>query len=298
MSEDNKKILNVVIIGTSAHEDNQGKTPSLEDIESSIILAENNDYTLNIIFVDPNYYYLKFIDEESPLFLQKEKKLVNSLKKYSSFIEDFYYRSNLSFDEEDNCIFISFIKPIKNTYEFMDFIESWMTTNKYFIIPDRVLKLNLSEIIEDFFSNKLKNPYDIYLAKELPVMSKDDFMEIKKIMLTACELNIWYIKAEFHDEKTGIPKIVIPSWTFNTEIPILKGIIMYYKLYNENKIHRPANEICESAEYRKLLTEILSKTIANFAVNNKLIKMKEVEKGWFHTKTYSLIMKRINEMKY
>ena len=291
--------LNIVIIGSSAHEDQKGRTPTLSNVEESIIYSLNNNYELNIIFVDPMYYRLKFVDSTSSVSLQEEHELVTKLKNGGiEFIEEFYYRSKLNFKKEESVLYINYVKSVKNTFQFMHFIESYDTNLKYFYLPiNKTERLNLLEVVEDFLSPK-KNlivvPYDLYHPKKIEnYMSPEDLKELKKLIVDGCELNIWYIKAEIHKEDTGIPKIRMPCWTYNTEIGILKGIIKYYELYNDNKIHRPSREICSSSDYRMLLCHLLSKILSNFAVNNNLIKIKDVD-SWFDQKLYEKIIKKIS----
>ena len=175
--------LTVVIIGSSAsgdfEETKMGNTPNFENIDESLEIAEINKTVLNIIFVDPMYYRLKFVEETSSDVLKDESILVDRLKKYQEcvFIEDYYYRSKLNFnepfikpqessqkeqekeeseeeeEEEDEqpvekVIFVSFVKSVKNTYQFMQFVESYETKNKFFVIPnDTVNKFNLSGLL-------------------------------------------------------------------------------------------------------------------------------------------------------
>uniref|UniRef100_A0A6C0AD07 Uncharacterized protein n=1 Tax=viral metagenome TaxID=1070528 RepID=A0A6C0AD07_9ZZZZ len=293
--------LNIIIIGTCASEENPGHTPTLENIENSFLIASNEDMNLKITFVDPGFDFIQYVDSDSNEYLQNEKKKVDALKENVDFIEDFYYRSKLNFKKEDICIFVNYTKSSNNiltTYDFMHFIESWETENKYFYNPlDKNGFFDLYSIVKDYFGKqeKIVSPYDLYSGKKITdKIEQRDFNDVKKLMINACELNLWFLRAKYHLEETEIP-IPTPSWTYNVEIPILKGLISYYGLYNNNQIHRPANEICESSDYRRTICIILCKVISNFAVNNGFIKLSEITNGWFSRATYNLIKDRLEE---
>lgn len=234
-------------------------------------LEKFNNINAKFYFVDPEYFNTEQIEisngEYVPLYFHKWKHEYNSSTRY---------------------IFVSFIENINTTYKFMNFLEMYETENFHYLIFESFAKL--FDVLP--YPPKV---YNIYLgdAIDKTQITNSDFLEIKKLYQEGLIFLFHYFDANIHKSSTSNPEEIIPSWCFNPELPIVKGLIVYFDLINhQNEIHSPKNEMCYNAYYRRLIMESLCKIIANFAVNNNLITVDEVRK-WMKKKTFELINSRL-----
>lgn len=273
--------LNLVFVGSSL-KNNVSHTPSIDDINR---WTENNIY---IYFVDPNYYYHDISIFDDSL---EEKKKIQDLKNSGnvSLHYEHYYFSNLKFNLEEKVIYISYVKECKDPYDVMYLVNDYNVINRTYVVKPKLDEID--DIINEFeFGDKYKI-YDIYSGKKMT----DDLYKNKIYSLynDAIDLIYYYFQGKF--DTKDVPDVKIAHYCYNVETPILKGLIYYHGLHptNDNAIHRPNMEICESADYRKYILLLLCKLVSNFAVNNNLLSEKDISRikkhGWEKWQTYEII---------
>ena len=307
------KNLNIIILGCSASFESKGQTP--DDINESIIFANNNDINLKILLVDPAYNDIELLTEGLNNNILNERELIalqENFTIYKNFYNDFLKEGKIPHNEDT--IYVSYIGIEKNIYDLINIVESYPTEeeNVFFYLPKNLNRCKIMDLINDYLSEDkllLEKSYDIYQGNNWDNY-KNHHSYIKNIYLVMCEFILHAFKGKFQDEKRPFPKEGVPHWCYNTNVPIIKGLIKYYELTpremsiinsigNEeiikNDLHRPSIEFTESSIYRKQIMEYMCRILANFMVNNNLINITEINK-WMSSKTYELIFKRLNEL--
>lgn len=289
--DEEKNNLSIIILGSSANLDSKGQTPdSLIDLFNS---AEINNIELSVYLIDPIFSDVFKLNTENDNILNEREKLYNLMDENENIhiINNFYtFNKERDFLKND-LIVISYI-GLKSYYDLMYITEIYPSEeeNNFFLMRNE--KINIEDVMNDYFQAEktmLVKPYDIYQGDKYV---GDNMGEIKEIYLVMCNFILNYFSAKIDKKDTRYPEADIPSWCYNTEIPVLKGLIIYYGLFSENEIHKAASEICESAFYRNQIMTYMCQILANFVINNSIIEKEDVKK-WMSVKTFRMIKREL-----
>jgi hypothetical protein len=261
------------------------------DIRQARLDVEANEYNMldDKDTVDEIIFEKGAIEEVENMPEYGEK--VEIVEEFLPFTKNRYTGKNviyLCYNNDEN-------NDIKDEYDLMHFTEDYFShkgEKKAYIVNDGKEEEDLVSLMDDFLKDKIPLPYNPWRGEKM-MKRKDNILSLYKEGII---ILIHYLSAGFHlydknDKDTDYPRIWIPSWCFNVEIPYLKGIIYYYHLISDNEVHRPDMEICQNAEYRQTLTQCLVHILSNFLVNNGYVR--KDTKNWYDVTIYENVLNKI-----
>jgi hypothetical protein len=325
--------LNIVIVGSSAIPEilikdplvpdfgveSKGQTPSLDNYLEAKLICKNNNINMKLFLIDPNYNIIKDNSADKSEEILNEYNLLTLLEIHGVEVIplhfhkwDNYLRTSgkdipiskqiiksTNNDFNENIIYVSYNGSL-NTYEFMTFLETSRTDNRWYYIPKNNDKCDVSYIVTEYINNTnvIINPYNIYSGNKLTeYISSNDLIAAKSYFKIGCILAVNYINAGFNSYDANLPLIILDSWNYQCETPFLKGIILYYGLYSESADRSTQSEMITSAASRRTITFTICKVLSNFAINNNIITIEEVTElgGWFMASVYEIIYNRLDD---
>lgn len=308
MSENN---LNIIIIGSASNDISVGNTPTEKNIINTNIFLESVSINFKLFLIDPEFNYILLNSKYHHQNMKDEFLLLNNLQDILNsngdniveVIPNYYHQFKIddlemgiqTIDFDIPTIYISCL-GFNSTYEIMLFIEDFNLNNTFFYNNPPNKKIDLLQITKNYnefisngntliSNNYIISPKNLFALTKINNLeiNKEDFLFLKKNFIILASLIIYYIKAGFHllDMNQTIPKILIPNWAYNTETPIIKSIILHYKLKSPYKDLTLQHLMIESSEFKNTLLNYMIGFLSNFSINNNLIKKSDVIDGWF-----------------
>jgi len=277
--------------------------PDKKDTDMAFTIAEQHKIDLSVHLISPNYA----VRVHAPSWDSKleRKKIIPQLRKEIEVIPMRYDEwAGRVFPETDQAIYITFMK---NAYEVMDFIGVVQTEKRWYLNANCAFQLQ--DLVVDVVNtaNPLDDKgvpiprwslppstYNFYDAGKLDTKQPTaDLKAVQEYASVACDWIRQWIISGFHDLRdpsVGKPPI-IDNWIFNVETAPIKGYIGWYGLIPEVMDRKPDFEIRESSDYRRRLYKVIAQAMANFAVNNGLVKVEQVSatRGWNAPETWAMI---------
>lgn len=312
---DPSKLIHVVIIGGASTYRDVGKLPTIEDVEDGSAIVEPYGYKMQIFIADTNLNYaIRLAKGESslktPPIVEDARMIIGTSDSKRVVVGDipaWQIPSDIK-NSKESVIYISYIPNISSSYEIMSLVGSYIRENRWFIPVNEVSeKISITKLMTDFISIQggktdslsylLPNfIYALYQGENIGagMYYIGDMVSAKTQIILGCEVLRQYITAGYIESDN---RASVDGWCLNVETPIIKGIIHTYGLIPAVEDRTTHMEIRTNASYRQQLTELLSRVISNFAINNKVITLEEARLcgEWYSTKTYTLIMNKLSD---
>lgn len=292
------KKLSIIIIGSSANLESAGQTPN--DLEA---LEEN----MTLYLIDPEFANVLQLNTTNEHILEERKRILHL--DYDKIILKHSFNVNLRDLFTEEVLVVSYIGV--ESYHFLTYLTGlYHEDGIYFYIPENQNKRHsISKLLD---RNLWVKPFNIY-SGEVFTGRDEEKKEVYKLYIVMLDFILNYFDAGINDSNTTYPTLLLPGWCYQTEIPVLKGLITYYGLdvekykpnweipHSGNGLHRAAFEIFESAHYRNLILTIMCQIISNFAVNNQLISNEKLEKiknaeFWEDIEIYETILSKLKKL--
>lgn len=296
--------LHIVIIGAAAYVDTAGQTPQPEDVTAGCKVALDNDITLRVHLIDPQYKRCcNPLAADNTNITDEYARITAFSPDVVEVVPQMYHRWTSVVPPDNPCIYITY-EASQSSYDIMGLIESPQIHNRWYRAAGcSGPRCNITDIVTEYVSITrggkpllLTTPYDVYSGDYVTApMSAVDLRDAKDQLFAGCSMVKEYIKAEFHKVETTVPTANLSSWVYNVETPILKGIILKYSLYPPVPDQTPASEMRESGDYRRRVAVLMCQVLSNFAINNKLMSAADVvgTGGWYSIPTWVLLQKRL-----
>jgi hypothetical protein len=151
-----------------------------------------------------------------------------------------------------------------NQYSLMQYLEFYDFETSMFFGEDEK-----EEVFEVVKKSQFVPPYNIYSGNKIENASqyrKGDLREVHKQLLCGVEMAERYYGA-----------VPFEDWMYNSETPILKGVISYYGCRLKVDDLYPEFLMRESQGFRDKVFDILSRIIMNYAYNNEILEDTDVK---------------------
>jgi len=290
--------MNIIILNSSANKKSIGCTPSFENIKNfstNFVTIYFVDYEFNYVLLNSKHQHQNYKTEF--INLQKIENLKNVDDQYFCyFIAEHYHSWDKNIDFSIPTLYIN-CTDIQNSssYDIMLLVENFNLSNFHFFnfYKDENSKIDLIKIYKDY-SNWQLSPYDLFSTNKIIDIKENDFLFLKKHFDCGISLIINYLESGFNDFTATniIPQKHIPNWCYNVEIPILKGIILYYGIKSPISDITQQISMIESNEFRFTLLNFLIRFFSNFLVNNNILKGNY---DWFDIKTWETAKTKFNK---
>lgn len=163
-------------------------------------------------------------------------------------------------------------------------------------IPQSVLVVCNQLEDDDITSNTKNYDYNIYSGEKIKVDDSTFISFINQNMKIVCNVLIQFMDAGYHlyndkDEENIYNHSRIDDWIINFEFPLLKMFKFYFDIKTSCEDVMFVDEFLDNPQFRYMITDIMMKVIANYAVNNNITE--ETGNDWFKTSTYKTISSKL-----
>lgn len=124
--------------------------------------------------------------------------------------------------------------------------------------------------------------YDIFSGKQLGEMMSDDYLDARKHIRILFYVMLQYMIAGYHK---GLNQRKIPDWCVCFSEPIMKYFIKYFEIETESPDITIVDQFLTTPQFREMITTQIMKVMANYAINNRIADIKNIE-SWYDIKTW------------
>ena len=222
------------------------------------------------------YVYTK---DDRKLFFPKDKNIIRVSPKNS------LYRKDLDLTEND--IFVSYEHSSP-----LDFrLDNYTIPYNSLVVTTK--DIDLKEVLSD--ENEEENyleDYRVFSGSKIEAIKKDTKVAIVKSMKLLSDVMYQMLEAGYL-EKKNYKKI--DDWIISYEEPLLKLLKIYHKITTSNPSIDFEEEYLINPQFREMNLLIIMKVLANFMVNNNIIKLEEVSKlgSWEEKEVWKKLRKKV-----
>jgi hypothetical protein len=290
--------LNVVAIGFAKSEKG-AKLPTKADLGAAWKLATKHKLELTFFAIDPR------LTSTEPEVVALAETLKESFVLGTELMNDFVLPKGDLEDfrtTEDLVIYLDHSNPtITDDYDLLNIMErtrDYKLENRwYFRVTGQP---SIKELVEEFVGNKgrfANSPYNPFSGEELPEhLSDEDRVIFHHLILKLTKFAIQYLKAGFYHRD---PDSVLPDdWAMNLYHLEMQAFVQHYGLLPTEPDKEMNREFANNSQYRQVVTKTLTKVLANFYINNGILKPKKVESlgGWRNVETYNYALEKLEKM--
>lgn len=212
--------------------------------------------------------------------------------------------NNIKYNETDNVKIVKTVNGLDLTENdiFVSYVNETVIEMRleFYDIPAEALCVitkdkDLSKVIQ---SEEYNYEQDYYLFSgqkitDLEIENKKDIVRSMKTLANVMYqmLDAGYLRLE--DNKK------IDDWILSFEEPTLKLLNNYLKFETSNPNMSIEDEFLINPQFRKMILVSIMKILANYIVNNDMIKVEEVSKygSWLDEKTWYALNKKLKLLK-
>lgn len=291
--------LNVIIIGGAATYFLESKLPSIHELN---VIMNNTKISINFHIYDINLTFA--LNIHNKLGALDNINILEDVKRMEIFPNIMFndippqeINKNLKFSPWHTIYIVlyskkpgQFINNCRSIYDIMSLINCYVMDNRKFFYFERETNIDWNQLINNSIQEQMVKIPNPFLGE---IMQDKESLYFFLKSGSAIALN--YLYSGFHQDR--IEEYKTESWTLNIETPFIKGLIYTYGLYSnmpdiKNKEYLL---LLSSANYRRKVFELVTKIVANLAINNNIIE--PYNYNWQHPDVYIYIQQKIYEIK-
>jgi hypothetical protein len=230
-----------------------------------------NRSDINVHFVDERLKRDQFYTDEGKLFFEELLKLVQNPFVHFHDCNWVDFSSNLVLDSMKNYFFITPL-TFMTDYHFFNYLGINLSSNYYIYHGAKsLLDCKNARCPINIFDNVNPNTALDTYGRSLYVNQT----HIMYILDSAVKQTRYLINAGFLTRQRFV-QVAVPAWCLNVRSPFIHGVILQNNILPEYKVMF-SEKLCtgkttqekfnESSEYRYTITDLMCKTLAEFAIN-------------------------------